>query len=304
MTFLSRGSSVAHLRDLALEGTDAGGEGHVHELTLGVHLEASDDGGVDLVLDGECLAGVGGVSLEGFKHLAFLGTAEGLGRDNGDLLLLVEGSVVSSVLVGDFLDEVKTLVFDKDFHESEGSGVEGGSLKEGSVKLFDFMLSNTLVIGEHSEVFRVLMEVSNVRHVLVDGVEGFSLRSSSEEDGSVSTLNHTGLLDGALVSLDRVDNGDVTSRPGLEERLIKLVVDGLSRFLGFGLVNNGGSTLNSGLLFLGDSGFTLLLLCLLSLFGEVSEGHSLSSEHTVLGNGDVTCHHVSESSGEIGRAHV
>lgn len=271
----------------------AGSEGHVHELTLGVHLEASDDGGVYLVLDGECLSSVGGVSLESSEHLAFLGTGESLSRDNSDLLLLVEGSVVSSVLKSNLFDEVKTLVFGEYFHESQSSGVERSSFEEGSVELLDFGRTDTLVIGEHSEVFRGGVEFSNVGHVLVDRVEGFVLRGSREQNVSVSTLNSL-FGNGANVTFYGSDLGDVASRPGGAGH------GGSSRCSldGDGLSN--GLALNGSILFFGDSGLgAISLLGLLrALLGEVSEGSSLSSKHTVLNDGDVACHHVSKASGD------
>jgi len=163
-----------------------------------------------LVLDSECFASVGGVGLESLKHLAFLGGGEGSSRDDSDLLLLVEGSVVPLVLLGDFLDEVKTLVFGKNFHESHSLGAERSSFKESSVESLDFSLTDTLVIGEHSEVFRVLVEVTDVRHVFVDSKELLVHRCGGEQDRGVPSFDSL-FLDGADVSFNGVDSGNISS---------------------------------------------------------------------------------------------
>jgi hypothetical protein len=77
-------------------------------------LETTANRGIDLVLNGECLTRVLGVSLERAEHFALLSCVKLLGRDNGNLLFLIELLVQFLVLARNLLDADEAFVFSQD----------------------------------------------------------------------------------------------------------------------------------------------------------------------------------------------
>lgn len=61
--------SDGELGDLFVDAGETGSHRHVHELTLRVHLETTNDAGVHLVLNRESLTRVLGIGLQGCDHL-------------------------------------------------------------------------------------------------------------------------------------------------------------------------------------------------------------------------------------------
>lgn len=178
---LSKCYSIDHLLDLLVEAVNTGGETHVHELGFGVHLETAEDGLVYLELDDELFALVLGVCLEAAEDLVLLILVELVGRDDSDLLLLVELLVELAVLLSNLLDEHKALVLSEHLDEAEGHLVEVASLLKASVEQLDFLDTDTSVEGEHLEGLRVGVELTEELHVFVDVVEGTFLRGGGEE---------------------------------------------------------------------------------------------------------------------------
>lgn len=144
-------SSIDHPLDLLVEAINARSETHVHELGLGVHLEAAQDGLVDFELDHELLPLVLGVRLQGSEHLILLRSGKLGRRDHGDLLLLVELLIELGVLIGNLLDVHEALVLSKDLNEADGDCVEITSLLEALVEFVDFLDADTCVESEHLE---------------------------------------------------------------------------------------------------------------------------------------------------------
>lgn len=91
--------------NLALQLVQSGSKTHVHELRLGVHLEAALNGWVKSELKFELLAFVVGVGLQGREDLVLLTLAQWLGRDDSNLLLLVEQGIEFLISVRDATDE-------------------------------------------------------------------------------------------------------------------------------------------------------------------------------------------------------
>lgn len=211
--------SVNHLLDLLVETVNTGGQAHVHELRLGVHLQAAEDGLIDLELDDELLALVLGVGLERAEDLLLLLSGEAVGREDGDLLLLVELLIELGVLVGNLLDEHETLVLSKDLNEADGDLVEITGLLQALVELLDLLEANTSVLGEELEGLGVAVELGQELHVLVHFIEGACLRSGGEEHGGVAARDGV-LLGGGLVVGSRLDALDVAQRERLVEGIV------------------------------------------------------------------------------------
>lgn len=127
------GCSDRKLGDFFVDAGKARSDRHVHELALGVHLQAADDARVHLVLNREGLALVLGVRLEGSKHLRFLAGVELICGDDGDFLLPIELLVQSLVQIRDLLDIDQTLVLGQHGQEVESDGVEVSRLFQGLV---------------------------------------------------------------------------------------------------------------------------------------------------------------------------
>lgn len=89
--------------------------------------------------------------------------------------------------------------------------------------MLDLFRADTSVLSEELERLGVIIQSFDVGDVFVDGVESLSLRSTGEEDGSVSTLDGV-LLGRRLVVWGRLDLLNVTCAKRSEERLINLLV--------------------------------------------------------------------------------
>lgn len=207
--FYSNFSHSGELCDFLVDAGHARLEGHVHEFGLGVHLEATLDDRVNLVLDRELLVGVRRVRFEGGENLGLLRAGQLLGRDDGDLLFFVEKLVELLVLQGDVVDLSKALVFGEHGHEVDSQIVERRGLKHNLVELLDFLSTNTGVLSEQTEVFRGIVKLSEVHHIFVDVVESFFLGGGAEKNASVATLDGV-LDDGRLMAGGRLHNGDIT----------------------------------------------------------------------------------------------
>ena len=142
------GFSLDHLGNFTLHLIKSGSERHVHELGLGVHLEASLDGLVNSELEGEFFSGVKWVGLEGGEHLTLLIAGESLCRDDGNFLFLVQGSVKLDVSVRDSSDESKSLIFSEDLKELNSQWVESSNTLKRLVELLHLGTSDTSVLGE------------------------------------------------------------------------------------------------------------------------------------------------------------
>jgi hypothetical protein len=191
-------------------------QAHVHELRLGVHLQSSEDSTIDLELNDEFLALVLGVGLESSEDLLLLISRETVGRDDGDLLLLVELLVKLGVLLSYFLNEHEALVLSEDFDEADGDLVEVASLLKASIEGADLLHTNTGILSEQLEALTVSVELTEELHVFVNIVESSLLRSSCEENSSVSAWDGV-FLRGGLVVGSRLDLLDITKREWLVE---------------------------------------------------------------------------------------
>jgi hypothetical protein len=189
-------------------------------------LETTLDSGVNLVLDGESLAGVLGVGLECWEHFSLLNIVQSLSRDNSDLLLLVELLVELLVFTSDFLNEDETLVLSQHGQEVDWDVIERSSLKQSLVKLANLHGTNTAVLGELAEDFWVGIQFRQVHHVLVDFVKGLLLRCSGEEHVSVATFNSV-LVAGGFIVGSAINSLNVTQAEGGEKRLIEVDCLGL-----------------------------------------------------------------------------
>lgn len=69
---ISYSLSLAELVHFLADAVESAAEGHVHELRLGVHLEAAQDGLVHFVVDRELLASVLRVGLKSSYNLRLL----------------------------------------------------------------------------------------------------------------------------------------------------------------------------------------------------------------------------------------
>ena len=90
---------------LASELVDSGLETHVHELGLGVHLEAALDRCINLEFKFEFLAFVVRVCLQSLKYFLLLRVVQGFSGDDSDLLLFVQELVELGIPVGDVTNE-------------------------------------------------------------------------------------------------------------------------------------------------------------------------------------------------------
>ena len=160
--------SIDHLLDLLVEAIDTGGETHVHELRLGVHLETTKDGLVNLELENELFALVLGVSLETLEDLSLFILIKLVSGDDGDFLLLVELLIEFTVLLSDLLDEHEALVLSEDLDESQGHLVEVTRLLQAGVEQLDLLQAHTGVLGEVLEALGVGVKLAKVFHVFVD----------------------------------------------------------------------------------------------------------------------------------------
>ena len=162
------------------------------------------------------LANVKGVSLEGINDLNLLVLSEVSGRDDRDLLLLVELLVQLAVLLGDLVELAETLVLGEDSQELVSDFAECSSLCEGLIELADFFGANTAILGKEAEHLRVLVDSLQEAHVLEALEKIIVLRSSGEKDTSVAASNSI-LLVRRLVVVGRVNPLDVTNSEGCEE---------------------------------------------------------------------------------------
>lgn len=178
--------SIDHLLNLLRKTINTGGQTHVHELGLSVHLQSTENSLIDLELDLEFLVLVLGVGLEAVENLLLLVLGKAVGRDHGDLLLLVELLVELGILLRDFLDEHQTLVLSEDLNEADGHCVEVASLLEALVELTDLLHADTSVLGEQLEALRVGVQLAQELHVFVHVVKGALLRSGGEEHASIA----------------------------------------------------------------------------------------------------------------------
>lgn len=120
------------------------------------------------------------------------------GRDDGDLLLLVELLVELGVLVGDVVEAVETLVLVQHLDESLGGSADTSNFLEDLVELSNLLRSDALVLSEESEHVAVLVDLLEVVHILVDVVEVAVHGGSGEEYAGVTALNGV-FLGGRLV---------------------------------------------------------------------------------------------------------
>jgi hypothetical protein len=215
--------SLDHSGDLGSNLVKSGGEGHIHELSLGVHLETALDALVDGELKGELFAGIQGVGLQGSEHLSLLISGESQGGDDSDLLLLVQGFVELDVSLGDSSDKGESLIFGQDLEELHGEWVESTNALEGGIELEHFGLANTSVLGEALEGVGSLIQSLDVGDVLVDIIEALLLGGCAEKDAGISSLNGV-LLNWWLVILGGLHDLNVSNGERLEEALVKNLV--------------------------------------------------------------------------------
>ena len=81
--------SIDQLSHFTAELLDSRRQTHVHEFSLSVHLEAAHNRGIHSEFELEFFSRVLGVGLKSGEHFVLLAAVEGLGRDDGNLLLLV-----------------------------------------------------------------------------------------------------------------------------------------------------------------------------------------------------------------------
>lgn len=241
--------SVAELGDFGADAVEARGEGHVHELRLSVHLEATQDSVVNFVVDGELLAFVLGVGLQGAGHLFLLVLREGHSGDDRDFLLLVELLVQLLVLLSDVGEAVETLVLSQDGQETDGRRAERSNFLEGSEHLGHLYGANATVLGEQTEAVAVGVDFSEEVHVLVDFVQMRVLGGSDEKNTCVAALNGV-FLRRRFVVRGRINLFDVADAERGKQGLVKRS-KGLSSLrggLGSGLFGRGllGGGLSSG----------------------------------------------------------
>ena len=214
------GRSVDHLLDFLLETVNARHETHVHELRLGVHLQAAENRLLDLELDDELLALVLGVRLQGSENLLLLVSGEAVGGDDGDLLLLVELLVELGVLLGDLLDEHEALVLGEDLDEAGGHVVEVAGLAQARIEGADLLAADAGVLRELLEALAVRVELADELHVLEHVVERALLGGGREENGRVAAWDRV-LLRRGLVVGGRLNLLNVTKSEWLVKILVK-----------------------------------------------------------------------------------
>jgi len=196
--------SVNESSDLHSQFIKSRGQGHVHELSLCVHLKTSLDSGVNSVLQLEVFTSIVGVCLQSRKDLSLFTAGERLSGDDGDLLLLVELLVQLDVAGCNSTDVSESLVLSQHFKELNGQRMELAEGVEGLVEQLDLSGSDTCVLSEELERFRVVVQGLNVANVFVNCVQGLVFRSRREEHGGVSSLNGV-LLTGRLVAWSALD---------------------------------------------------------------------------------------------------
>ena len=81
--------SIDKLSHFTAELLDSGRQAHVHKFSLSVHLEAAHNRGIHSEFELDFFARVLRVCLKSGEHFVLLATVEGLGRDDGNLFLLV-----------------------------------------------------------------------------------------------------------------------------------------------------------------------------------------------------------------------
>ena len=190
--------SLTELANLVFNAVKSAGKRHVHKLGLSVHLKATKDGLINLVVNSELLAGVLGVGLEGGDNLRLLVGVELRGRDDGDLLLLVELLVELGVLVRDAVEAVETLVLVQHLDESLSGSADTSNFLKDLVELSNLLRSDALVLSEESEHLAVLVDLLEVAHILEDVVEVAVHGGSGEEYAGVTAINGV-FLGGRLV---------------------------------------------------------------------------------------------------------
>lgn len=110
--------TASNFGNLGLELSNPGPEGAVEEGRASVDLQSAQDGGVNLVADFELDVGL--VLLVGGSHLLLLLLGEFLGRDDLDILLLVQNSAVGDIGFDDFLQIGQPARFDDCLDELVG----------------------------------------------------------------------------------------------------------------------------------------------------------------------------------------
>lgn len=135
------------------------------------------------------LASVLGVALKRGDDLVLLTIREGNGRNDRDLLFLVELLVQFSVLGANLLDVNETLVFSKDSQEVDCGIAERSSLSEGLVEQSHFFGTDTAILSEEAERLAMTIELLQVHHILVYVEEGVVLGGSGEENACIATLD-------------------------------------------------------------------------------------------------------------------
>jgi hypothetical protein len=157
-----------------------------------------------------------------------LTAGKSLGRDDDDLLLLVQSLVKLDVSISNSFDISKSLIFSKDFQELDGQWVESSNGLECSIELSHLSLADSCVLGELLECIRCFVECLNVNNILIDCVKSFLLGGSSEKDSGISSLNSVIIKWGLVVS-SGLDDFSISSCEGLEEIFTELL-----RCLSFG----------------------------------------------------------------------
>jgi len=169
------------------------------------------------------LALVQGVGLKRRDDLRLLGGRQSRGRDDGDLLLLVELLVQLGVLGANLFDVEKTLVLSENGQEMESSLTERSSFSEGLVELIDFFGSDATILGEETEGIAVTVQFMKVLRVFVHSEEGIVLGGSGEQNARVAALNGI-FLRGWLVVGSRLDLTDVSKVKRLEQSFGKRII--------------------------------------------------------------------------------
>lgn len=182
-------SSVDHFIDFLAKFVNSWRKTHVHKLRLCVHLKASENSFINLEFNNEFFAFVLWVGLECSKNLLFFFLVQSVSRNDGNLFFFVELLIKLLELFGDFFDEHKSLVFSKNFNEFVSNSTEICSFLKRLVELFNFLKTNSCILGEELESFRVFVQLTKVNHIFVNIIKNSFLRSSGEENWSISAWN-------------------------------------------------------------------------------------------------------------------
>lgn len=151
--------------------------------------------------------------------------AQLIGRNDGDLLLLVELLVQLLVFAGDVLDVDQTLVLSQHGQEVHGAGVEWGDGFEGLVKFTDFFQADTAVFGELSEHLGVGVEFGKVHHVLVHVEESGLLGGSGEQNVGVATFDGV-FIGRCFVVWGGINSSNITKIKLIKQALIQIKLAG------------------------------------------------------------------------------